>query len=159
MKIFFVFLVTFFFFNSILFAENLIKGIPIVVDGDTIKIQGINIRLHGIDTPERNQKCKDINNSFYFCGRVATKKLTTLIDHKQIVCIEKDKDKYGRVVAICYKDGKDLNSLMVKEGLGIAYKYFSKDYIKEENYAKKYKLGIWAGEFVEPYQWRKGKRL
>ena len=159
MKYFFAYILILLSFNSIISAENLITGIPIVFDGDTIKIKGISIRLHGIDTPERNQKCKDINNSFYFCGKVATKTLIKLIDRKQIVCSEKDKDKYGRVVAVCYKDGMDLNSLMVKEGLGIAYKYFSKDYIKEENFAKRNKLGIWAGQFVEPYQWRKGKRL
>ena len=80
MKYFFAYILILLSFNSIISAENLITGIPIVVDGDTIKIKGISIRLHGIDTPERNQKCKDINNSFYFCGKVATKTLIKLID-------------------------------------------------------------------------------
>ena len=30
---------------------------------------------------------------------------------------------------------------------------------KLEEFAKKNKLGIWSGRFIEPYEWRKGKRF
>ena len=57
------FFFTLIFFNLIfdVFANELIIGFPKIIDGDTIKINGISIRLHGIDTPERHQKCKDID--------------------------------------------------------------------------------------------------
>ena len=44
---------------------------------------------------------------------------------------------------------------MVKEGWAIAYRYYSSDYIKEENEAMINKRGIWKGEFQEPYKFRK----
>ena len=44
---------------------------------------------------------------------------------------------------------------MVKEGWAIAYRYYSKDYVKEEETAKRDKKGIWQGSFEEPYIWRK----
>jgi endonuclease YncB( thermonuclease family) len=44
---------------------------------------------------------------------------------------------------------------MVEEGWAIAYRYYSNDYIFEEEIAKKNKKGIWQGNFIEPYVWRK----
>ena len=44
---------------------------------------------------------------------------------------------------------------MVKSGWAIAYRYYSDDYINEENFAHKNMLGIWKGEFEEPYFFRK----
>ena len=44
---------------------------------------------------------------------------------------------------------------MVHNGWAIAYRYYSKDYIKEEDLARKNKAGIWVGKFLEPYQFRK----
>ena len=44
---------------------------------------------------------------------------------------------------------------MVKNGWAIAYRYYSKDYIFEEKYASDNKLGVWKGEFIEPYAYRK----
>ena len=44
---------------------------------------------------------------------------------------------------------------MVKDGWAIAYRYFSEDYIPEEEIAKRSKKGIWQGTFIEPYVWRK----
>ena len=87
-------------------AENLLSGIPKVIDGDTIKINNISIRLHGIDTPERNQKCKDKNNVQYFCGRIATKSVISIIDQSEIKCDQNDKDRYGRTLAECFVKGE-----------------------------------------------------
>ena len=39
---------------------------------------------------------------------------------------------------------------MVKDGWAIAYRYFSEDYIPEEEIAKRSKKGIWQGTFIEP---------
>ena len=44
---------------------------------------------------------------------------------------------------------------MVRNGWAIAYRRYSKDYVDDENYAKENKLGIWNGQFIEPYKWRK----
>ena len=44
---------------------------------------------------------------------------------------------------------------MVRNGWAIAYRYYSKDYILDEKYAQDNELGIWKGEFVEPYTFRR----
>ena len=47
---------------------------------------------------------------------------------------------------------------MVKKGWAIAYRFYSKDYINEEEYARKNKAGIWKSVFEEPYKFRKTKK-
>ena len=130
-------------------------GKVIVTDGDTVKSGSIRIRLHGIDAPETKQTCKKSNNTIYACGQRSTAYLKKLIKNNNVSCNQKDKDRYGRIIAVCYVDGKNLNATMVEEGWAIAYRYYSKDYIKEEEKAKKHSRGIWKGSFIEPYIWRK----
>ena len=126
-----------------------------ITDGDTIKLGTIKVRLHGIDAPESRQNCKDAKNKTYACGRQSTAFLKSLVKNKEVKCEGKDKDRYGRIIGICYADEINLNSTMVKEGWAIAYRYYSKDYVKEEDIAKEDKKGIWQGSFEEPFIWRK----
>ena len=37
--------------------------------------------------------------------------------------------------------------------------YWDTSFLKEQQYAKKKRLGIWEGDFVSPWDWRKGERL
>ena len=78
-----------------------------------------------------------------------------LIGKNKIECITSGKDRYNRFIGICYKENIDLNSEMVLNGWAIAYRYYSMDYVEEEEEAKKQKKGIWSGEFEEPYLFRK----
>ena len=128
-----------------------------VSDGDTVKSKNnkVKIRLHGIDAPEAKQTCQNFNGKKYSCGYKSTTFLKSLINQNQIKCKIKDKDKYGRLIAVCFSGGINLNATMVKEGWAIAYRYFSKDYVNEEEIAKIKQKGIWQGSFVEPYIWRK----
>lgn len=128
-----------------------------VVDGDTIKSGKIKIRLHGIDAPESKQTCKTRKKKIYPCGYKSTVFLKSLIKNKDVACYGKNKDRYGRLIAVCFTENLNLNSTMVKEGWAIAYRYYSKDYIKDEETARKLKKGIWQGTFIEPYSWRKNK--
>ena len=41
------------------------------------------------------------------------------------------------------------------ENLSVKYKRYSKDYLRDEAYAKENKLGIWKGSFERPEKWRK----
>ena len=132
-----------------------IYGLPIITDGDTIKILNNKIRLHGIDAPEKKQKCTK-NKKKYNCGVVATKALTKKIGKKLVKCLtQKNKDRYNRFIGTCFVDGTDLNKWMVRNGHAIAYRRYSKDYILDEEYAKKNKLGLWSGTFLKPEKWRK----
>jgi endonuclease YncB( thermonuclease family) len=53
-------------------------------------------------------------------GRKASR-LQALTAGRSIVCQEKDRDRYGRIVAICQLSGEDLSAIMVHEGLAWAF--------------------------------------
>ena len=130
-----------------------------VVDGDTIHKGSKKFRLEGIDTPETGQSCL-YQRKTWFCGRAAMSALEKKIEAANTIKCEGDeKDSYGRVIAICYADNQDLNAWMVKNGWALAYIKYSKKYLNEQQYAKKKGLGIWKGQFVAPWDWRRGKRL
>ena len=130
-----------------------------VVDGDTIHIGQDKYRLEGIDAPEMRQECL-YKGEQWECGIESTKSLRKQIAvTSQLRCEGERKDSYGRILAICFLGGKDINAWMVKNGWALAYVKYSKKYLKEQRYAKKNTLGIWKGQFVLPWDWRRGKRL
>ena len=126
-----------------------------VTDGDSIKSGKIKIRLHGIDAPEIKQTCQTKSKKIYPCGYRSYLHLKSLINNKTVYCQSRTRDRYGRFVSECFTKYLNLNSTMVKDGWAIAYRYFSEDYIPEEEIAKRSKKGIWQGTFIEPYVWRK----
>ena len=163
-KFFLKFIIIIFLFQ-ISKAEE-IYGISKIIDGDTVHIKSKKIRLEGIDAPEIKQKCQKeflkISTIFgfnfkksYSCGAISRIKLIDKIDNSKINCISSSRDRYKRYLATCYKDKINLNKWMVKNGFAVAYKRYSKDYDRDEDYAKKNKLGIWKGSFIRPEKWRK----
>jgi endonuclease YncB( thermonuclease family) len=134
------------------------SGSARVIDGDTIDISGQRIRLHGIDTPEARQICQR-DGVTWLCGAAATKALKELIGKSDVSCAERDKDRYGRIVAVCHANGVSLNAVMVRSGMALAYRKYSDEYTDQEATAKAARRGLWAGQFVPPWEWRRGKRL
>ena len=154
MKKFITTLVIILILSSQLLATE-ISGIPSISDGDTIKIFNKRIRLHGIDTPEKKQICIK-NSKEYRCGQEATIALIKKINGKTVVCKVQDKlDRYKRYIGVCFLEDINLNRWMVRNGYAVAYRRYSKDYIQDENYAKKNKIGLWSGNFIHPEKWRK----
>jgi endonuclease YncB( thermonuclease family) len=135
-----------------------IVGPAKVIDGDTIKVRGARIRLHGIDAPESAQVCK-VKEKTYRCGTSATLALARRVAGKPVSCEERDRDRYGRIVAVCKMGGENLNGWLVSEGLALAYRRYSTDYVAQEQAAREARRGLWRGAFVEPWRWRKGKRM
>ena len=89
-----------------------------VIDGDTLDVGGVRIRLHGIDAPESKQNCR-AGGKRWSCGREATRALAARIRGRSVACQERDRDRYGRVVAACSLSGMDLNGWMVAQRLGL----------------------------------------
>ena len=139
-------------------AHAEVSGQARVVDGDSLEIGGARIRLFGIDAPERGQSCQ-AGGDLWICGGLARVRLEERISGRAVVCEEKDRDRYGRIVAVCRAGGEDLNAWMVSEGWALAYRRYSEAYVDEEAEAKAARLGVWRGEFVPPWDWRRGKRL
>ena len=153
--------IIFFFLISLFFFERtpyVISGKAEVVDGDTIKINGTKIRLFGIDAPELKQKCRKKSGESYLCGKFS-KGMLDFIESQDVTvrCEYSKKDKYGRILGICFTPRKDLNKWMVQTGAAVAYKRYSKKYLADEEYARDKKFGIWSGDFIRPEEWRKKK--
>jgi endonuclease YncB( thermonuclease family) len=125
-----------------------------ITDGDTIKIDGEKIRFSGIDTPELKQTCiKDrVKNS---CGIKAKQILIDKISNNKVNCITEGKDQYKRTLAECFVNSESLSSYLVKSGYAFAYRKYSKKFIKDEDYARMKKIGMWSMKFEYPWEYRK----
>ena len=72
-------------------------------------------------------------------------------------CVSEGKDYYNRTLAECFVNGESLSSYLVRSGYAFAYRKYSKKFIKDEEFAKENKLGIWLFEFEYPWDFRKKK--
>jgi endonuclease YncB( thermonuclease family) len=135
-------------------APAAIIGAASVIDGDTVAVGGTRIRLFGIDAPESDQTCA-VGGKTTPCGRQATIALTDAIGASPVACTPKDRDRYGRVVAVCRVSNRDLGAWMVAGGWAIAYRQYSNDYVGEEEAAAAAGRGLWQGKFEPPAEWRR----
>jgi len=136
-----------------------VTGKARVVDGDTIWIGDTKIRLHGIDAPEMKQTCKTSKGREQQCGVIAKKALEKLVKGQDIVCKGDARDKYKRLLAVCFAGPFNINEQMVADGWAMAYRKYSQDYVRAETFAKSRREGMWRGKFVAPWDWRRGERL
>jgi endonuclease YncB( thermonuclease family) len=148
---------TFWYFGPAQSNAQTIAGQASVIDGDTIEIHGTRIRLFGIDAPEGGQTCT-LQGKAFPCGRRASFALADKIGRQVVECQPKDRDRYGRVVAVCRIGGEDINGWMVAQGWALAYRYYSLDYVSQEQRAESAKAGMWQGQFQAPWDWRRGTR-
>ncbi len=137
---------------------NVIQGVASVIDGDTLEVHGSRIRLHGIDAAESGQNCIERDGSAWRCGQAAALALADKIGRTPVLCEQLDMDRYGRVVARCFSNREDLNRWMVGEGLAVAYREYSSEYVADEAQARKARKGMWRTKFDMPWDWRKGSR-
>lgn len=135
-----------------------ILGTASVIDGDTVDIHGRRIRLFGVDAPESRQTCVKSSGEAWRCGAAAANALADHIGRRPISCVQRDTDRYGRVVAVCSVGGEDLGAWLVRQGWAVAYRQYASDYIGDETAARTARRGIWSGQFDLPSDWRKAQR-
>ena len=82
-----------------------------VVDGDTIYVEGVGkVRFVGVNTPEKG--VEGSQTSKYFTQKFCLNKRVGLdIDDRE------NEDRYGRKLAVVIVNGKNLNEMLLKEGL------------------------------------------
>ena len=82
-----------------------------VTDGDTIEVDGLGkIRMVGVNTPERGVEG-------YICSKRFVQKLCLNKEVSLDIDDSKYTDRYGRYLAVVIVDGKNLNEMLLKEGL------------------------------------------
>lgn len=132
-------------------AGGRLVGQPRIVDGDTLAFDATRLRLARVDAPERGQICLG-DAGPEDCGRRAADALAALIGDRPIRCITEGQDRYGRVLAVCFDaGGRDLNAAMVRSGMAVAFG----GYRDEERAAAAERIGLWAGDFERPADWRR----
>ena len=129
-----------------------------IADGDTFTLltaekKQIKVRLSEIDTPERAQPF----------GTRARQALSDLVFNKEVVVVEDDTDRYGRLVGQVYVEGLHVNRKMVQDGMAWVYRQYLKDesLLEDQEAARLSKRGLWSlpsTEQVPPWEWRRGNR-
>jgi len=118
---------------------------------------GKRYRLDGIDAPESDQACLDERGNPYRCGAVASAALAAFIAGRPVQCTDAGPDSKvtDRLVGQCFVDGTDLNHWLVENGWAINFEPYAKGRFKtDEETAKAGRLGMWAGCFVSPQDFR-----
>ena len=162
-------IISLFLLSTYTFADFNAKVVKIV-DGDTIHAKDYmsnkiyKVRLLGIDAPEKDQSY----------GKRSTNFLKGIIDKKYISIISKPKnnnpfslDRYKRVIGKIVYENKDINYLMLQNGMAWHYKKYknSQSKVDQESYsivesiASKNSVGLWsASKPIPPWKWRKAYR-
>lgn len=125
-----------------------------IVDGDRLELDGMRYSLFGIDAPELPQVC-NVGPERYACGRGAKAALYALfVKAEQISCTKRGEDSDGWIRAVCLVNGLDVNGEMVRQGQALANRDESFIYVDEEEAAMNQEVGLWAGDFQDPWEWR-----
>lgn len=139
-------------------AEPVVQGLAHVHDGDTFTVQGVKTRLFGIDAPEMDQTCELPDDSAWMCGRWSRDQVQLILAGRDLRCVRKTYDKYGRMVARCYLGDQDLARMLAQKGIVFAYANYSRDYIVDEKAAAVAGRGLWRAKVIAPAEFRRQKR-
>ena len=95
-------------------------GVNCVVDGDTFYLDGQKVRIANIDAPETHDyRCA----SELALGDRATERLQVLLNSGAVTMtsIDRDRDKYGRLLRNVSVKGRDVGETLISAGLARAY--------------------------------------
>lgn len=111
-----------------------------VIDGDSFKIgNDQTIRFLSLDAP-------DIK---YCAGKEAKDVLTKKIEGKTVILKELKTDKYGRIMAMVFLNGENINEYMIKNGLALHLWDNTKELKilgQANDFARDNRLGIFSPE-------------
>ncbi len=103
-------LLLFLLLSTLIFADLTKAKVTYVTDGDTFHVlingKKEKIRMFGIDAPESKQEW----------GLEAKESLNKLISNKEVILDIKNKDMYGRLLAVVLIGKQNINHEMIKTG-------------------------------------------
>jgi micrococcal nuclease len=136
-------------------SQSIIRGKVISVsDGDTIDVldqsrNTIRIRLFGVDAPETGQPFSKNAKQF----------ISSQVSGKLVDVIQRDKDRFGRIIGDVMIEGRRLSVDIVAAGLAWHYVQFApndQELASAENFSRQSKNGLWSDiRHVPPWEWRK----
>ena len=126
-----------------------------VADGDSITVlrgrEQVKVRLVDIDAPEKAEPF----------GNRSKQALDALVHGKEVLVVERGKDRYQRVLGRVYRGDLDVNAEMVRQGMAWVFRQYSKDatLLKIEAEASEQRRGLWHDpDPMAPWEWRKDQR-
>jgi len=126
-----------------------------VADGDSITVlrdrEQVKVRLVDIDAPEKAQAF----------GNRSKQALEDLVHGREVLVVERGKDRYQRVLGRVYRGDLDVNAEQVRQGMAWVYRQYSKDaaLLRIEAEARVQKRGLWHDpDPVPAWEWRKARR-
>lgn len=132
------------------------------IDGDTVSI---DIRLFGADAFEKRQLCRNTNGCWP-CGKEAQDYASRLLKSGNTTIRLTGNQSYGRPIGTVEVKGQDLGETMIAAGLAVpAVSYLKNDPARASRYVAAYDKAVAAhtgahrGYFIDPAEWRRGKRL
>lgn len=122
-----------------------------VIDGDSLEVNGVSVRLFGIDAPELRDPG----------GPEARAELRRLIGRRDPYCRVLDVDRYGRDVARCWAEGRELSLSMIQAGHAVAWcAYLRRQrrdllpvFQRAEAEARQDRRGMWSRPFKAWRDW------
>jgi endonuclease YncB( thermonuclease family) len=129
--------------------EETVSGRVRIVDGDTLVLSGKRIRITGMDAPELAQTCLRDGRP-WGCGAAARDRLMEITASADIACRLQGEDRFGRSLGVCTAGSMDLGGAMVRQGYAVAFGRYE----REEDDARRQKIGLWSGTFERPRKWR-----
>lgn len=126
------------------------ERVEAVIDGDSFKIgNDQTIRFLSLDAPDVK----------YCMGKEAKEALTKKILGKEVQLRELKTDRYGRVMAMVYVNGENVNEYMIKNGLAI-HLWDNTKQIKilgeANDFAREERLGIFSPDCYQTEPEKKG---
>lgn len=140
-------------------AGEVISGKLRVIDGDSFSLGDVQIRLFGVDAPEVKQTCRTEQGVAWDCGVWVAQQVTARYAGQEARCTAVTTDRYGRTVARCDVDGKDISEELVLDGLAFAYRAYSDDYVLAEKSAAVRDAGLHAHRVQDPSQFRQTRAV
>jgi len=147
-------------------AAEIVKVVR-VVDGDTFTASAdgrvFTVRMAAIDAPETSKSGQDPGQPYAWKARAHLAEMS--LNH-EVRIRRHGTDRYGRVLAEVFRDGRNLNLEMVSCGLAEVYRgrpapgLEMDDYRRAEADARLHRREMWAlGEqYVSPRSWRRLER-
>jgi len=126
-----------------------------ILDGDTVEVLTASrntkrVRLANIDAPERRQAF----------GEKSRQALAAMAFRQTVTVVDQGGDRYGRVIGVLMKDGRDLNAEMVKQGMAWVYTRYNNNPALPalERQARAARVGLWADHApVAPWEFRRAR--